>query len=250
MSHMFDRILDRMGKIIHRVNTPLVTGIVMGHMRNPVYDGIPHVDVGACHIDLGAENLLSVGIFSGLHVLEQLKVFFHRSVPIRAVLAGSIKRSAIRPYLIRGKIADECLAFFDELYGSLIHLIKIIGCKIQPVFPVCAKPSDVLFYGLHKLALFLCRVRIVKTQVELSAVFFCKAVVYKYGLGMSDMKIAVGLGRKTGVYLFISTLFQIPVDYIFDKVSRRRLVFALICSNVYILFAHNVFPVQCFINMI
>ena len=59
-----------MGKIIHGINAPFISGIVVTHVSNTVNDRISHVDVGTGHIYPGAENLLTVGIYAVFHVLE------------------------------------------------------------------------------------------------------------------------------------------------------------------------------------
>ena len=40
-----DCILDRMSEIIHRIDAPLVPCVVVGHVRHPVNDRIPHIDI-------------------------------------------------------------------------------------------------------------------------------------------------------------------------------------------------------------
>ena len=65
MGHAFNSILDGMREIVHRVNAPFVTGILVRHMCHTIDDGISHVDVGRCHIDAGTQYLGAVLILSG-----------------------------------------------------------------------------------------------------------------------------------------------------------------------------------------
>ena len=67
---VLNRVLDRMSEVVHRIDAPLVTGIVVCHVSDTVDDRITHVDIRRCHIDLCAENLLSVLIHAVLHVLK------------------------------------------------------------------------------------------------------------------------------------------------------------------------------------
>ena len=46
MSNLLQGILNRMGKGIHGVNTPLVAGIVMVRTAHAVYCRVAQVDVG------------------------------------------------------------------------------------------------------------------------------------------------------------------------------------------------------------
>ena len=56
MSDSFNRVLDRMRKIIHRVNAPCVPCIVVGKTGNAVKDRIAHVNIRCAHIDLRAQD--------------------------------------------------------------------------------------------------------------------------------------------------------------------------------------------------
>ena len=67
---VLNRVLDRMSEVVHRVDAPLVTGVVVCHMGNTVDNRITHIDIRRCHIDLRAENLLSVLVHTVLHILK------------------------------------------------------------------------------------------------------------------------------------------------------------------------------------
>jgi hypothetical protein len=58
---------------------------------------------------------------------------------------------------------------------------------------------NILSNGVNKLLVFLGGVGVVHTKVAKSPVFFRRSEIYTNSLGMPDMKIAVGLGRETGV---------------------------------------------------
>ena len=60
MGNALDGILDRMRKIVHRIDAPFIAGIVMCHMSHTVDDRVSHVDIRGCHIDLGTQHLLAV----------------------------------------------------------------------------------------------------------------------------------------------------------------------------------------------
>ena len=218
MCYALDSILYRVCKIIHGIYAPLISCIVMTHVGNPVYDRISHVDIGARHIYFCPQNLLSVGVFAVFHILEKFEIFFHGAVSVRTVFARCVKCSPVFFYLIGGKIAYKCFSLFDKLNRSLIHLVKIVRCKKQPVLPVCSEPFNIRFYRIHKFRFLFGRISIIKSQIKLAAVLFCKSVIDKYGLGMSYMKISVGLGWKTGMYLIIFSFLKILVDYHFDKI--------------------------------
>ena len=166
-----------MGKIIHWIDAPLVACIVMVHPCYSVDDRISHIDVRACHIYLRTKHLASIRELTILHPLKQIKILLYASVSVWAVLARLCECSPVLSDLICVEITHISLSFLDELYGCLIHLIKIVRCKEHSVTKVCAKPLHVSKYGLNKLCLLFCRIRIVKSEIKLSAVLLCQSVI-------------------------------------------------------------------------
>ena len=237
---VLDRVLDGMRVVIHRIDAPLVTCVVMGHVRYSVEDRIPHVHVGTGHVDLRTKGLLPVSELAVLHFCEQIEVFFNTSVSVRVVPAGFFKSTAVFSHLLRRQVGDVSFPFFDELHRDLIHLIEIIGGKKEPVLIIGSEPRDVLFDGLHKLALLFGGICIVKAEVEFAAVFLRHAVVKKYALGMSNMQITVGLGGKTGVDGIIHALSEILVYFLLNKMAAHL----FLCGNRCVIsfqffFTHN-----------
>ena len=143
MCDMFNGIFDGMSKIIHGVNAPFIACIVMCDMCYTIDNGISHVDVGRCHIDLGAEYPFSVCTFTIFHALKKLQVLLYASVTVGTVFAGLFQRSAIFTNFIGRQITHISLSFFNQLQCTFIHRVKIVGCKKQSVFPVCSQPFDI-----------------------------------------------------------------------------------------------------------
>ena len=235
MGDAFDRILDRMGKIIHRVDAPFVSRILMGDMGDAVDDRISHVHVRGRHVDLRPQHLGAVLIHAILHVLEEFQVLFHRAVPVGRILTGLCQGSPVFPDLLRGKVTDKCLALFDQGHGCLIHLIEVIRRKIKTVVKLRPEPSDVILDGLDELALLLRRIRIIETQIEQAIVFLCQTVVQKDRLRMPDVKVSVRLRRESRHHMVDPSLFQVLVNDLLDKVLA--LVFhTLLLLDVYYLY--------------
>ena len=177
MGNALDGILDGMCKIVHRIDTPFISGIVMCHVRHTINNRISHVHIWACHIDSGAQNLFAVGIFARFHLFKQNEVFFYASLCTGIHLTRLGQRTAVFTDLIRGKIRNVSFAFLNQLYSALIHLVEIVGCKEQSVLPVCAQPFYVRLDRFYKFDLFLRRVGIVKTEIEFTAVLLCKSII-------------------------------------------------------------------------
>ena len=218
VGYALDRVFDRMREIVHGINAPLVSGILMRHMGDTVDDRITHIHIGRSHVDLRAQNLCAVLVQAVLHILEEFQVFLHGTVPVRTVLAGFRQSPAVLPDLLGSQVADKSLAFADQLYGSFIHLIKIIGGEEKAVLIIRAEPFDVILDRFDKFTLFLGRVRVIETQVELAVVFLRQAVIEQNRLRVSDMQITVRLRRETGHNLLCPSLLEISVNNLFDKI--------------------------------
>ena len=67
MRHALNGILNRMRKIIHRVDAPLIARVMVRHPGNPVDHRIPHVNIRGGHVDLCPQHLAPVREFSGAH---------------------------------------------------------------------------------------------------------------------------------------------------------------------------------------
>ena len=68
----FQCVFDRMCEVVHRIDAPLCACSVMRQVIDPVDNGISHVEVAGCEIDLGAERHLAVLEFAGSHSLEEV----------------------------------------------------------------------------------------------------------------------------------------------------------------------------------
>ena len=218
VGNSLNRILDRVREIIHRIDAPLVPGVLMRQVRHAVEDRIAHVDVGRCHVDLRAKRLLAVGVFSFLHLLEQPQVLLDGALPHRIVPARLRERPAIFAHLIRRKVGHIGLSLADQLQRDLIHLVKIVAGEKESVLVVRPQPLDVFLDRFHELGFLLRRIRVVKAEIELAAVLLRKTVIQKNALRMADVEIAVRLRRKAGLHVVVPSLRQILVDLQLNKI--------------------------------
>ena len=177
MCHAFDCIFDRMCKIIHRIDAPFISGIMVCHMCHTVNDRITHIDIRRCHINLCTQYLFSVCIFAILHCFKQLQIFFDATVTVRAFFSRFCQCPSVLANLLRCQVTDIGFAFFDQLHCCFIHLVKVIRCEKQSVFPVSTQPFDIRLDGLYKLNSLLGRVGVIKTHVKLAVIFLCKSII-------------------------------------------------------------------------
>ena len=97
----FNGILYRMRKIVHGVNAPFVTCLVMRNILDySVNNRVAHIQIGRCHIDLCAQCLFAVVEFAVLHSFKQIEVFFNGAVAVRTVFAGFGQSTAIFAHFI------------------------------------------------------------------------------------------------------------------------------------------------------
>ena len=166
-----------MGKVIHRVNAPLVAGVVVRHAGDAVNDRVTHVDIRGGHVNLRPQHLLAVLVLAVPHGLEQFQIFLHRPVAVRAFLSRLGKRPPVLADLLGGQVAHVGLALADQFQRALVHRVKIIRREIQMLLPVRAQPQDVLLDGVDELHLLLGRVGIVEPHVERPVVFLGQSII-------------------------------------------------------------------------
>ena len=225
MGHPFDGIFYRMCKIIHRINAPFISCVVVGHMSHTVNNRIAHIDIRGRHINFSTEYFTSILKFTVLHPFKQVQIFFHTAVTVRAVLSRLCQSTSVLTNFFCCQITNKCFAFFNQLNCCFIHLIKIIGCKKQTVLPVSTQPFHIGFNGFYKFNFFFRRVRIIKTQVKSAIKFLGKSIIQQNRLSMSDVQIAVRFRRKTGTNRLILTFCKIFINNLFNKISGNYLFF-------------------------
>jgi len=220
MGNSFNGVLDRMREIVHRINAPFIACILMRQVRDAVDDRVSHIDVRRRHIDFRAEDFAAVLVLTGFHFLKKLQALFRQTFPAGIVFPRLGQRSAVFPDFICRKFRDIGQTFPDQQDSLFIHRIEIIRREEKTVLPVGTEPFDVCLDGFDKFFFLFCRIRIVKTQIELPAVFFGKTVVQKDRFCMSDVKIAVRFRRKSRVYAVVLPFRKILVDELFYEVPR------------------------------
>ncbi len=191
----FDRVRERMGEVVHRVDAPGVAGPMVRGVADPVQRRITHVQIGRRHVDLRAQHVGAVGKLAGPHAGEEIQALLRRTPAIRAVAARLGERSAVRPDLIGVETVDVGQIPPDELDRKAIQLLEIVGGVAQFV-PAEPEPCDVGLDALDVLGVLLRGVRVVESQVAPALKLRRNAEVQADGLGVADVQIAVRLGRK------------------------------------------------------
>ena len=87
MRDRFERVAERVRKIVHRVDRPFVAGVLMANMPDAVQGRIAKIDIRRRHVDLRAQHVLAVRELAGAHALKQVEVVLDAAVAVRAVPA-------------------------------------------------------------------------------------------------------------------------------------------------------------------
>ena len=198
---IFERVFDRVREGVHRIDAPLIARGLVFSKTDAIDRRIAQVDVGRSHIDLGAQHHGAFRMLTVAHFAEDAQVFLWAAVAIRRVLARFEKRAAIGAHFVGALFIDVGVTGLDQMFGKLVHPIEIIGRVIEIVFramlPVKAHPTDAFLDRVNVLLVFLNRVGVVKAHVADALVIGRQSEIQANALGVTDMQIAVGFGRKT-----------------------------------------------------
>ena len=172
--------------------------MVLG-VADAVEDGVAHVDVGRGHVDAGAEDVGAVGELASPHTVKQIEVFFRWTVPMGTLPAGVGQGATVVANLLGSEAVNVGVAVQDELLGVLVQLLKIVGGVVEVLAPVETEPADVGQNGLDVLDILACGVGVVEAHVAPGArELLADSEIKADGLGVADVQIAVGFGRKAG----------------------------------------------------
>ena len=107
MRDAFDVIAQAVREIVHRINAPLVAGVMMLGVADAIEHRVAQPDVRRAHVDLRAQRARAIGKFARFHPREQIEIFFDRAIAKRTLLP----EPAIFVGLLRRHVADVGLAF-------------------------------------------------------------------------------------------------------------------------------------------
>ena len=187
---------------IHRVDAPSVAGVVVLGMLDAVERRIAHVDVRARHVEPGAQHGGPIEQGAGAHLAEAGKVFGGRAIAKSTVCAGVSEVTAVRSHLVGTLLVDVGQARIDQRFRGAVHEIEIVAGVVEMAdavrLPVEPQPLDGVEDAVDILLLFLLRVGVVEAQVADAAVLGREPEVQRDAFRMTDVQIAVRLGREAG----------------------------------------------------
>ena len=220
MGDTLQGVLNGVSEVIHGIDAPLVAGAVVRHVLDAVDGRVAHIEVAAGQVDLGAEGHSAIGELTGPHPSEQIQALLNGAIPIRAG-GGGVDVAPMSGHLLRRQLTDVGQPLPDQLHSVVVHLFEVVRRIVEPILPVIAQPLDVLLDGVHVLHIFLGGVGVIHAQVAQAVILLGGAEVYKDGLGVTDVEIAVGFRRESSMHLQtgVGAVFRdVLVDEVMNKV--------------------------------
>ena len=188
-----------MSKIIHRISIPLSASTMMWSMNDTIHDWVTEVHVRISHIELGTKHHTSFRSLRSIHLFKKSKTLFNRTVTIRTGSTRSSRSTLLFSNLLSSLLINISMTFLDHPNSKLPQLLKVIRSIIN-IAPLKAKPLNILKYIFNIFIVLLTWVGIIKTEIADSIIFFSNTKVHTDGLSMTNMKIAIRLWWKTGLY--------------------------------------------------
>jgi len=223
--HALDGVGLAVRPVVHRVDGPSIAGALVRRLADAIHDRIAQVDVAAGHVDLRAQRLAAVGKLAGAHAPEEIEVLLDRAVSERRGPPTLRQRPARLAHLLRGLIVDVCLAGRDELLSPPVELLEVIAGVMEVLTPVEAQPAHVVHDRVDVLLALFGRVGVIEAQVAAAAVVARQPEVDADGLGVADVQVAVGLGRKARHHLAAEAAgADVLLDDLADEVTGFRRV--------------------------
>ena len=214
-----DGVLDGVGKIVHRVDAPLIALTVMLGVLDTVDGRVTHIHVGAGEVDFSAEGLFALLELACTHPAEEVEVLFRGAVAPRRGTGGlACVAAAVLAHLVAGQVIDICLTLKDELFGILIALVEVVAAVEDAAVGVGTQPVQVLDDAVDILLPFTGGVGVVEAEVELAAVLVCDGPVDIDRLGAADVQVAIGLRREAGMDLADFAFGEVGVNDLSQKV--------------------------------
>ena len=190
----------------------------MRRVDDAIENGVAQVDVGRSHVDSRSQYARTVGELTLAHASEQIDALLGRSVAPRTVRARLCERPAVLADLIGRQVIDVGLAGRDQVDCPLVELLEVVGRIVLVLAPVEPEPAHIGLDRVDVLLLFARRIRVVKPQVASAAKLVGDAEIETDRLRVTDVEVAVGLGREAGCHRLMSALPQVGGDDLTDEV--------------------------------
>ena len=126
MGDALQGVADAVGVVVHRIDTPVRARTLMRDVTYPIQHGVAQIDVGAGHVDPGAQNVFAIGELTGPHAREQIEILIDRAIPVGAVRTGLGQGPSRQADLFGGGTVDERLARADQILGEFVEFLEVV----------------------------------------------------------------------------------------------------------------------------
>src|SRR5215472_1862491 len=227
--------------VVQRVHAPLGPGTMMCGVANPIDRWVAQIDVGAREIDLQAQHMRAIGELTLLHASKQIEVLLDASVAIWARLTRLGQRPAQLTELVGSRAIDVGQTCFDEVPGELVKPVEVVRSVVKVLTPIETQPSDRLFDGVLVLDVLFDGVGIVKAEMADAAILCGEAEIEADGLGMPNVKVAIGLWREASNHssAILAATAMLRDDLAQEIRTRRAGRILRQCSSHFVLFMNK-----------
>ena len=141
------------------------------------------------------------------HFAKARQVFVGRAAAKRAVGAGGVEVTPVGAHGVGALLVDIGQARDDQRLGGAVHEVEVVarvvqvgahGRRMQRIrrFPAEAQPRHRIEDGIDVFLLFLFGVGVIEAHVAHAAVIARQPEVQADALGVADVQVAIGFGRK------------------------------------------------------
>ena len=229
---VLERVVDAVGEVVARVHAVAVADVRVRHVPDAVRDEVAHARVRRVHVHLQTERRRALLVAPLEHLLELTETLLGASVAVRRgdfLLAGRLD--------LRGRlVVDVREPLLDQDERALEQLVEVVR-GVRHLVRAKAEPADVLLDHLDELGVLLLGVGVVETDVALAAVVLREPEVQAHRLGVSDVQVAVRLGREASDDLAAGALqvrgedFGALLQVLVGWRQAARMVVLLLCRQ-------------------
>ena len=124
-------------------------------MANAVDHGITHHNIGMRHVNLQAQNMLAIFVFTITHLTKDRQIVIRGAFTIRTIFSSLTKVAAISVNVVSTLTINIRFAILNQDFCKLIEAIEVITCVIQMRTPIKAQPFHCIQNTIRVLDIFL-----------------------------------------------------------------------------------------------
>ena len=165
MCNTFNSIFNRMSIVVHRVNYPFITCIVMFSFYNTINNRVTHNDIRMCHVNFCTQHLFTIIVLTVFHFFEEFQVFFYATITVRAIDTRCREITTSLFDFLCSLVIYIGFAKRNQFLSIFVHFTEVVGCIANLAIPFKAEPFYIFHDGVYVFNIFFCWVCIIKTKI-------------------------------------------------------------------------------------